>query len=81
MGDEEAAFKVLIQLMHGHSLRQYYQHDMGAIRVVLYQLARLLHDRLPEIYSCFERHGCVRFSAVFARLLLCLQPLNDGLPS
>ncbi|BES94923.1 gtpase activating protein [Nesidiocoris tenuis] len=51
---EGDAFYMLKHLMFCRGLRARYLPDMGALQVSLYQLSRLLHDRLPDLYAHFD---------------------------
>lgn len=53
---EDQAFFLLRHLMFRRELRKLYLPDMSALQLHLYQLSRLLHDRLPIIYNYFEKH-------------------------
>lgn len=53
---EDQAFFLLRHLMFRRGLRKLYLPDMSALQLHLYQLSRLLHDRLPNIYNYFEKH-------------------------
>ncbi|XP_076675073.1 PTB_TBC1D1_like and TBC domain-containing protein plx isoform X3 [Andrena cerasifolii] len=53
---EDQAFFLLRHLMFRRGLRKLYLPDMAALQLYLYQLSRLLHDRLPAIYSHFDKH-------------------------
>lgn len=54
--DEADAFYALRHLMFRRGLRAHYLPDMAALQVRLYQLSRLLHDRLPELYAHLDTH-------------------------
>ncbi|XP_034946750.1 TBC1 domain family member 4 isoform X2 [Chelonus insularis] len=53
---EDQAFFLLRHLMFRRGLRKLYLPDMAALQLHLYQLSRLLHDRLPSIYNHFDKH-------------------------
>ncbi|CAB0029485.1 unnamed protein product [Trichogramma brassicae] len=53
---EDQAFFLLRHLMFRRGLRKLYLPDMAALQLHLYQLSRLLHDRLPDVYSHFDKH-------------------------
>ncbi|OXU18060.1 hypothetical protein TSAR_005564, partial [Trichomalopsis sarcophagae] len=53
---EDLAFFLLRHLMFRRGLRKLYLPDMAALQLHLYQLSRLLHDRLPAIYNHFDKH-------------------------
>ncbi|XP_012270654.1 TBC1 domain family member 4 isoform X2 [Orussus abietinus] len=53
---EDQAFFLLRHLMFERGLRKLYLPDMAALQLHLYQLSRLLHDRLPTIYDHFDKH-------------------------
>ncbi|XP_043286801.1 TBC1 domain family member 4 isoform X2 [Venturia canescens] len=53
---EDQAFFLLRHLMFRRGLRKLYLPDMAALQLHLYQLSRLLHDRLPAIYDHFDKH-------------------------
>ncbi|CAL7947292.1 unnamed protein product [Xylocopa violacea] len=53
---EDLAFFLLRHLMFRRGLRKLYLPDMAALQLYLYQLSRLLHDRLPGIYNHFDKH-------------------------
>lgn len=53
---EDIAFFLLRHLMFRRGLRKLYLPDMAALQLYLYQLSRLLHDRLPAIYNHFDKH-------------------------
>lgn len=54
--DEAEAHRLLRHLMFSRGLRAVYLPDMAALQVQLYQLSRLLHDRLPELYAHLDEH-------------------------
>ncbi|XP_015586548.1 TBC1 domain family member 4 isoform X2 [Cephus cinctus] len=53
---EDQAFFLLRHLMFRRGLRKLYLPDMAALQLHLYQLSRLLHDRLPAVYNHFDKH-------------------------
>ncbi|XP_016911320.1 TBC1 domain family member 1 isoform X2 [Apis cerana] len=53
---EDQAFFLLRHLMFRRGLRKLYLPDMAALQLYLYQLSRLLHDRLALIYNHFDKH-------------------------
>ncbi|XP_031840670.1 PTB_TBC1D1_like and TBC domain-containing protein plx isoform X2 [Nomia melanderi] len=53
---EDQAFFLLRHLMFRRGLRKLYLPDMAALQLYLYQLSRLLHDKLPAIYDHFDKH-------------------------
>lgn len=53
---EDQAFFLLRHLMFRRGLRKLYLPDMAALQLHLYQLSRLLRDRLPLIYNHFDKH-------------------------
>ncbi|XP_058793503.1 TBC1 domain family member 1 isoform X2 [Phymastichus coffea] len=53
---EDLAFFLLRHLMFRRGMRKLYLPDMAALQLHLYQLSRLLHDRLPSIYNHFDKH-------------------------
>lgn len=53
---EDQAFFLLRHLMFRRGLRKLYLPDMAALQLYLYQLSRLLHDRLSTIYNHFDKH-------------------------
>lgn len=53
---EDQAFFLLRHLMFRRGLRKLYLPDMAALQLHLYQLSRLLHDRMPAIYNHFDKH-------------------------
>ncbi|KAJ8688445.1 hypothetical protein QAD02_024240 [Eretmocerus hayati] len=53
---EDTAFFLLRHLMFRRGLRKLYLPDMAALQLHLYQLSRLLHDRLRSIYNHFDKH-------------------------
>lgn len=52
--EESYAFLLLRHLMFRRGLRLQYLPDMIGLQVKLYQLSRLLHDQLPDLYSHFD---------------------------
>lgn len=52
--DEAEAFALLRHLMFHRGLRKQYLPDMVCLQVKLYQLSRLVHDQLPELYNHFD---------------------------
>lgn len=54
--DESQAFFLLRHLMFRRGLRKQYLPDMVGLQVKLYQLSRLVRDRLPELYDHFDLH-------------------------
>ncbi|KAK0181177.1 hypothetical protein PV327_003483 [Microctonus hyperodae] len=53
---EDQAFFLLRHLMFRRGLRKLYLPDMAALQLHLYQLSRLLRDRLPSVYNHFDKH-------------------------
>lgn len=53
---EPEAFFLLRHLMFRRGMRKLYLPDMEALQVNLYQISRLLHDKLPELYEHFSTH-------------------------
>ncbi|EDQ91190.1 uncharacterized protein MONBRDRAFT_2868, partial [Monosiga brevicollis MX1] len=58
---EAEAFEVLKALMFTQNLRARYMPDMQALQLQLYQLSRLLHDHVPEVYGHFDQHDIEPF--------------------
>lgn len=54
--EEAQAFFLLRHLMFRRSLRIQYLPDMVGLQVKLYQLSRLLHDQLPDLYNHFDEY-------------------------
>ncbi|KAL3270621.1 hypothetical protein HHI36_021155 [Cryptolaemus montrouzieri] len=54
--EESQAFFLLRHLMFRRGLRKQYLPDMTGLQIRLYQLSRLLHDKLPDLYSHFNKH-------------------------
>ncbi|CAH1987487.1 unnamed protein product [Acanthoscelides obtectus] len=52
--EEHQAFFLLRHLMFRRGIRQQYLPDMAILQVKLYQLSRLLHDQLPDLYNHFD---------------------------
>lgn len=52
--EESQAFALLRHLMFRRGLRKQYLPDMVGLQVKLYQLSRLLHDQLPDLYDHFD---------------------------
>ncbi|XP_076254092.1 PTB_TBC1D1_like and TBC domain-containing protein plx isoform X2 [Rhynchophorus ferrugineus] len=52
--EESQAFTLLRHLMFRRGLRVQYLPDMIGLQVKLYQLSRLLHDQIPELYNHFD---------------------------
>ncbi|KRT81727.1 GTPase activator protein [Oryctes borbonicus] len=52
--EESQAFFLLRHLMFRRGLRKQYLPDMVGLQIRLYQLSRLLHDQLPELYNHFD---------------------------
>ncbi|EFA05559.2 TBC1 domain family member 1 isoform X2 [Tribolium castaneum] len=52
--EESQAFFLLRHLMFRRGLRLQYLPDMVGLQVKLYQLSRLLHDQLPDLYNHFD---------------------------
>ncbi|CAH0549568.1 unnamed protein product [Brassicogethes aeneus] len=52
--EESQAFFLLRHLMFRRGLRKQYLPDMIQLQIKLYQLSRLLHDILPDLYSHFD---------------------------
>ncbi|XP_066262077.1 TBC1 domain family member 4 isoform X1 [Euwallacea similis] len=52
--EEPNAFILLRHLMFRRGMRSQYLPDMVGLQVKLYQLSRLLHDQLPELYKHLE---------------------------
>ncbi|XP_025830645.1 TBC1 domain family member 1 isoform X3 [Agrilus planipennis] len=54
--EEAQAFSLLRHLMFRRNLRKQYLPDMVALQIKLYQISRLLHDQIPELYDHFDLH-------------------------
>ncbi|KAK9886460.1 hypothetical protein WA026_016743 [Henosepilachna vigintioctopunctata] len=54
--EESQAFILLRHLMFRRGLRKQYLPDMTGLQVRLYQLSRLLHDKLPDLYNFLNKH-------------------------
>lgn len=52
--EESKAFFLLRHLMFRRNLRKQYLPDMIGLQIKLYQLSRLLHDQIPELYNHFD---------------------------
>ncbi|KAJ8916569.1 hypothetical protein NQ315_000213 [Exocentrus adspersus] len=52
--EEDRAFFLLRHLMYRRGLRKQYLPDMVCLQIKLYQLSRLVHDQLPELYNHFD---------------------------
>ncbi|KAJ8967022.1 hypothetical protein NQ314_003139 [Rhamnusium bicolor] len=52
--EESQAFFLLRHLMYRRGLRKQYLPDMVSLQIKLYQLSRLVHDLLPELYNHFD---------------------------
>ncbi|KAJ8956370.1 hypothetical protein NQ318_015108 [Aromia moschata] len=52
--EEHQAFFLLRHLMYRRGLRKQYLPDMVVLQIKLYQLSRLVHDQLPELYNHFD---------------------------
>ncbi|XP_049824909.1 TBC1 domain family member 1 isoform X2 [Aethina tumida] len=52
--EESQAFFLLRHLMFRRGLRKQYLPDMIGLQIKLYQLSRLLHDQLPDLYNHFD---------------------------
>lgn len=54
--EEAQAFFLLRHLMFGRELRKQYLPDMTGLQIRLFQLSRLLHDKLPDLYDHFNNY-------------------------
>ncbi|CAG9815139.1 unnamed protein product [Phaedon cochleariae] len=54
--EEFQAFTLLRHLMFRRGMRSQYLPDMVSLQIKLYQLSRLLHDQLPELYEHFDSY-------------------------
>ncbi|XP_042241893.1 TBC1 domain family member 1-like [Homarus americanus] len=54
--EEEAAYNLLKHLMYVMGCRRQYRPDLIGLQVQMYQLSRLLHDQLRQLYDHFEVH-------------------------
>ncbi|XP_018567436.1 TBC1 domain family member 1 isoform X2 [Anoplophora glabripennis] len=52
--EESQAFFVLRHLMYRRGLRKQYLPDMMCLQIKLYQLSRLVHDQLSDLYNHFD---------------------------
>lgn len=52
--EEEEAFDLLKHLMFRRQMRANYLPDMKQFQLQLYQLSRLIRDRLPELYKWLD---------------------------
>jgi hypothetical protein len=53
---EEQAYILFKTLMYGANLRMQYMPDMAQLKLQLYQLTRIVHDKAPAVYEHFVRH-------------------------
>ncbi|XP_072388131.1 TBC1 domain family member 1-like isoform X2 [Diabrotica undecimpunctata] len=54
--EESKAFLLLKHLMFRRGMRTQYLPDMASLQIKLYQLSRLLHDQLHDVYVHFDLH-------------------------
>lgn len=54
--EESKAFGLLRHLMFRRGIRNQYLPDMVGLQIKLYQLSRLLHDQIPELYDHLDFH-------------------------
>ncbi|XP_044764233.1 TBC1 domain family member 1 isoform X2 [Coccinella septempunctata] len=54
--EEAQAFFLLRHLMFRRDLRKQYLPDMTGLQIRLFQLSRLIHDKLPELYEHFNNY-------------------------
>ncbi|XP_028135973.1 TBC1 domain family member 1 isoform X2 [Diabrotica virgifera virgifera] len=54
--EESRAFLLLKHLMFRRGMRTQYLPDMASLQVKLYQLSRLLHDQIHDVYVHFDQH-------------------------
>lgn len=54
--EESQAFFLLRHLMFRRGLRKQYLPDMVGLQIKLYQLSRLVRDRLPDLYDHLDLH-------------------------
>ncbi|KAL1501751.1 hypothetical protein ABEB36_007022 [Hypothenemus hampei] len=52
--EESRAFSLLRHLMFRRGMRTQYLPDMVGLQIKLYQLSRLVHDQLPDLYDHLE---------------------------
>lgn len=52
--EEPEAFLLLRHLMFRRGMRSQYLPDMVGLQIKLYQISRLVHDQLPELYKHLE---------------------------
>ena len=54
--DECKAFGLMEHVMFRREIRKQFLPDMEELQIQLYQLTRLLHDRLPNLRALFDRY-------------------------
>lgn len=54
--EESQAFFLLRHLMFRRGMRYQYLPDMVSLQIKLYQLSRLIHDQLPDLYEHFNHY-------------------------
>ncbi|XP_050302062.1 TBC1 domain family member 1 isoform X2 [Anthonomus grandis grandis] len=54
--EESKAFSLLRHLMFRRGMRNQYLPDMVGLQIKLYQLSRLLHDQIPDLYEHLDFH-------------------------
>ncbi|CAL4115369.1 unnamed protein product, partial [Meganyctiphanes norvegica] len=57
--DEEDAYGLLSHIMYVMGCRKQYRPDLVGLQVQMYQLSRLLHDKLRELYDHLEQHEII----------------------
>lgn len=58
---EEEAFDLYRSFMFSTGIREQYMPNMEKLKLQLYQLTRLVHDRLPKLYQHFNNHNVEPF--------------------
>ncbi|XP_047736241.1 uncharacterized protein LOC108675467 [Hyalella azteca] len=52
--NEETAYELLKHLMYVAGVRRQFRQDLDGLQVQMYQLSRLVHDKLVRVYNHFE---------------------------
>ncbi len=77
--DEQLAFCVLVQIMHGHGWRTLYTPGMPQLMKLLSTLVEQMKRHVPDIYEHMLRND-VQISGVFAHVFLTALIYRSPLP-
>lgn len=54
---EEQAFGLIVKIMYDYGLRELFKPEMVALKLLFYQLDKLIESDLPELHAHFAKYG------------------------